>query len=114
MANIGAEQELAQCGTLRIWKWSSLTENDTALAVAVNGAEPISIMVEGTFGTGGSVGAQGSNAVSGNFYQLFTLATFSEAGISPIRETALFMRPTVFAGTGVSVDVYLLVGGTVQ
>lgn len=103
--------ESSCAGTLRVYHWNGITEADTAEGIAISGGTPLSIMVEGDFGVGGEVGAEGSNVSGGNFYKLQTLDSFSASGISPIAETALIIRPSIEAGTGLDVDVYLMVRG---
>lgn len=110
MASIGYSVEAHNCteGTV-VYSWSPLTEADTAVEVVIHGATLLSIQIEGTFGVGGSVGLEGSNSVSGAFSPYTTLSSFSAPGISPVEETSLRVRPTILAGTGVSVTIYLLV-----
>jgi len=113
MAVISVNFEKVVCGEdLVVYRWDDVTEADSFEEVIINGATVLSIMVEGDFGSGGVIGAEGSNADAGSFFTLQTLSTLSADGISPITETALKIRPVITAGTSVSVTVYLLVRGS--
>ena len=106
------ELDQASCtADLRVYRWDNVTESTLVEAVRVNGADVLSVEVEGDFGAGGSIGMSGANSTSAGFYPLQTLDTFSASGIAPINETALLLKPTILAGTGVDVNFYLLVRG---
>ncbi len=98
------------------YEWVGLTESDTAEHVGVPQRADKTVQVSGNFGSGGDVQVQGSidpaaavwgqlsdpqgNAIS------FLAANSGDA--ETILQNVFFIRPTVAAGTGVSVTVRIL------
>ena len=98
-------------GSLRMAVWDGLSEADTA-PPAVEYAEwgDRCVQVKGTFG-GGAIVIEGSN--DGVSYHTLTdphdtPLSFSSAGLMQIVELPMFIRPRAASGTGVDVDVFLL------
>lgn len=113
MATISPEQiAISAPGNYRVWKWSSLTENDTAETVILPAFGDLTFQVEGNFGTSGDVRPHGRAADEGTFFQLNDLQgsgiAFTSAGLSAVAENVYEIKPVVSAGTGVSADIYLL------
>lgn len=94
------------------YKWENVTESDTCRAVEVPNKADKTIQVSDDFGTSGSVAVEGSvhedqsvfaelNDPQGNAIAI------TAAGIQTILENVAFIRPSVTAGTSVSVDVII-------
>lgn len=100
-------------GPIKIYKWASLTEADTAAAINNPRFNDKTIQVVGTFG-GGTIDIEGSVIFASPTFAVLTdpqgsAASFTGAGIKTVLQNVYWLRPNVSAGTGVSVDVYLLV-----
>jgi hypothetical protein len=99
--------------------WDAMTYSDGA--IANDGGSPVSlpdfadltVTVEGTFSTGGSVTLKGSND-GGTTYHALTdpqgnAITKTAAAIEVVTETPLLIRPHVTAGDGsTAIDVRIL------
>lgn len=87
------------------WKvvWAGMVNGDVGAAVSFPGFADRTVQVEGTFGTGGSVAAEGSNDAT-NFRALTdpqgTAIAITSAGIKAITEACVQVRPHVTAGDG--------------
>lgn len=80
-----------------------LNSDDGGGGVTCPNAGGRTIQVSGTFGTGGTVIAEGSNDGT-NWYPINDLGgtaiSFTAAGLKGIREDCVFVRPRVTAGDG--------------
>lgn len=95
-------------------KWASMTEADTAVPLRnVAPRTDATVMVVGDFGTGGDIRMEGTlDPDEGTFVDLHdpqgNVIAFTAADIETILENVPTIRPSVEAGTGVDVDVYLM------
>lgn len=112
MAEVAYTEELSDQRT-QVFKWGSVTESDTFqhLALGANLGE-VTIIAGGTFGTGDDVALEGSHDGS-TWHKVKDKAgsaiTLTAAGYAAARDFFPFMRPSLDAGTGVSVDVTVAV-----
>lgn len=84
-----------------IVSWGPMANGDTGAPITLAGYADKSIQVEGTFGTGGSATAQGSN--NGTNYRALndptgTTIAITAAGIKAITEAVVYVQPAVTAG----------------
>ena len=91
--------------------WTTLTEDDTAQDVIVNGTGPIAcaLQVTGTFG-GATVVLQGSN--DGTTWAtladvLGSTSGLAAAGVAEYSTSAVYTRVAATGGTGQDLDIYL-------
>lgn len=87
--------------------WSSMTTGDIGVQVALTDWYDRSIQISGTFG-GATVTIQGSNdGVNWNTLRdpASVVLTFTAADIKQLLEMALYVRPIVTGGAGVSVNI---------
>lgn len=92
--------------------WETLTSDDTATGVQVNGRVNGSIQVTGDFGTNAVCALQGTNDGT-NWADLSDLAgtaiSLSAAGIQVFQDiNVLSIRPNVTAGTAEDLDVTVI------
>ncbi len=103
----------------KVFKWTAVDEADSGLRckpVNIQGAKDITIFVEGSFGSGGTIGLNVSpmldlspadavyaltNDLSG------TLIAIAANGHKAVSELGAYYQPKVTAGTSVNVDIYL-------
>lgn len=113
MATITATEIFTYRNDVIVYEWVGLTEADTAEPVEVPQRADKTVQASGNFGTGGDVRVEGSiDPAETVFSQLVdpqgnTIA-LTVAGIETILENVVFVRPTIAAGTGVSVTVRIL------
>lgn len=93
-------------------QWQTLTEtNADGAPVHCGGVEPVSVQVTGNFGTSGQCDIEGSNDGT-NWVTLTdeggTPIEFTAAGLVGIRENPRYIRPNISAGSGVDLDVALV------
>jgi hypothetical protein len=102
-------------GSLKLATWDNLDEADTAPpAIEFQEWGDRSVQVVGTF-SGGTVVIEGSN--DGATYATLTdphdtPLSFTATGLMQIVEIPMFIRPRVTLGSGVDVDVYILMRRT--
>lgn len=93
--------------------WETLTTtNDTGTAVSLPKYWDKTVTVTGTFGAGGTISIQGSND-GANWFDLTDFQgvdiELTAAGLKPIAENPLYIRPYVSAGDGTTdLDVILI------
>ncbi len=116
MANIKAvKQNTPFDGSITLYKWSGLTENDVGLPVIIPARADRSAQFIGNFG-GGQIDLEGSNVPESVLDAEH--ATLSDpfgspiealaAGMFGITENTYQVRPKPVSGSSMSVDVYLL------
>lgn len=103
-------------GPIVLWKWTGLTETDTAVPVVVPNQADKSVQIMGNFGAGGEVTVQGAldpAAADGDFVALSdpqgNALAFTGLKLEAVLENTYLMRPKVTGGTGVAVDVWVLI-----
>ena len=121
MATINPIEEAPPAGQqfpagVRVYKWTSLSESDTATPVKAAHYADKTVQVNGNFGAGGTVVLEGSlepAEAPAAYQQLHDPSqnniSFTVAGVDAVLENVWAIRPRVSAGTGVEVDVRLLV-----
>lgn len=108
---ISKEQVGVADGTSILFTYDNLDENDSApAAIDMSEYADRSIQVVGSFNSG-TVVLEGSN--DGTNYVTLTdpqgnALSFTSAGIEQIQELTRYIRPRVSAGTGVDVDVFIM------
>ena len=105
--------------TLTAWKdkahvitWASLANGESGQALEMTGAADRSVQVTGTFGSGGNLRVQGSN--DGVNWNTLTDPQGNDINITvskieQIMEITRYIRPSVTAGSGVSLTASILV-----
>ncbi|MBK8772253.1 MAG: hypothetical protein IPM06_17775 [Rhizobiales bacterium] len=95
-------------------RWLAITEADTGAAFELSRFADRSVQVFGTFGAGGTLLIEGSNdggTTWATLKDVFGVALqFTSADILTIGPIVRHIRPRVSAGTGVSLNVYLVEG----
>lgn len=100
-------------GTMvRLFVWTGIPNGNTGQAIEIVDFADLTVTLEGTFSTGGSVTLEGSNNGT-NYYPLTdpqgNAITKTTAGVETVTETPRFIRPSVTAGDGsTAIDVRLL------
>jgi hypothetical protein len=120
MATVPAVPEEPPLGSLfppgvLVYKWTGLTEADTATPVIAPRHSEKSVQVNGTFGAGGTIIFEGTletAAAPAAYQQLHDPSqnnlSYTSAGLDTVLENVYQIRPRVSAGTGVAVDVRLM------
>lgn len=97
--------ELPNSGEGKGWiaSWPAMANGDVGEALELPGYQDRSIQAAGTFGTGGSVAAEGSN--EGTNYAALrdpssTTIALTAAGVKGVLEATRYIRPHVTAGDG--------------
>jgi hypothetical protein len=98
------------------YEWS-LEDGETGDAAFVPNRSDKSIQVSGTFGAGGDIRVEGSVDPDKVVFSPLTdpqgnTVALTAAGIETILENVAYIRPTVSAGTGVSVTVRIFMAGS--
>jgi len=93
------------------YTWSPMANGDVGLGAQYSGAGDRTIQIQGTFGAGGTVTAEGS-LDGANWFQLHdptgTAISFTAAGLKAILEHVAFVRPHVTAGDGTTAITAIL------
>jgi hypothetical protein len=88
---------------VKLVTWTGLLNGDTGQPMEMPDYGDLTVTVEGTFSTGGSITLEGSNNGT-NYYALTdgqgNAITKTTAGIEAIIETPRYIRPNVTAGDG--------------
>lgn len=92
--------------------WSGLANGDTGAPLEMPGWADRSVQVTGNFGTGGNLRIQGSN--DGTNWNTLTDPQGNDINITAskieqVMEVVRYMRPIITAGSGVSLNVSILV-----
>lgn len=102
-----------------IYKWAGVTESDTCTAVPVPHRPDKSVHVSDagalTWGTGGEVTIEGSLDPDGGHYVTVSdvhdtalVLNSTTVNLRALQENAYLVRPSISAGTGVSLDILLM------
>jgi hypothetical protein len=102
-------------GSAKLATWTGLSENDTdPAAVSFPEHADRSVQVTGTF-NGGTVVLEGSND-GANWFTLNdpqgNALSFTTAKIEQVLEACCFMRPKRSAGTGLNINVHMMMRRT--
>lgn len=87
----------------KFYVWTGLLNGDTGAPIQVLDFGDMTVTVEGTFGSGGTIKLRGSNDGT-NYYDLTdpqgNAISKSAAGIEAVIEAPVYVRPEVTAGDG--------------
>lgn len=114
MATIAVvEQDTVFKGTIRLFKWTGITEADTGASVIVPGYSDKSVMVLGDFTASGAITWEVTNDPAQSVFVTAHDAQGNDIVITANRLeevlcNAYAHRPRATAGTAVAMDVYLL------
>ena len=102
-------------GSVRIFKWASVTDADTCEPAIAPGHGDKTIQADGDFGSGGTVQAQGNLDPAGaaadvvlNDPQGVAIAIQAD-GAESIEAATYSVTPVISAGTSVDLDIFLFV-----
>ncbi len=113
MAQIKATKIFSRRNDIVAYEWVGLSDGDVADHIELPFRPDKSMQVSGNFGTGGDIRVEGSldpdAAVWGQLKDpqgnAITFLTGNDKDMETILQNAFWFRPTVAAGTGVSVTV---------
>jgi hypothetical protein len=111
VVNYTVERITTEKDPCHVLTWSGLTTGDTGQPVEMPGSADRTVQVGGTFG-GGTCIIEGSN--NGTDYLVLTdpqgnALSITSAKIETITEITRYMRPRISGGSGVSINVSMLV-----
>ena len=111
MANI-TPQLIKETMQVNIYKWETVTENDTCLPVSASDKADKTFMATGAFG-GGNISLQGTLDPDKVTYLIATdyggnPITFTTDSWAAVSELALYFRPSTPSGTSVDIDAWLI------
>ncbi len=113
MAQIAATKIFDKRNDVVAYEWAALSESDTANYVELPYRPDKSVQVDGNFGSGGDIRVEGSldpaAAVWGQLADpqgnAISFLAANDEDVEAILQNTFWIRPTVAAGTGVSVTV---------